>query len=313
MIITTNTLFKHCYANYALAAINVFTVEQVLAVFKAAYACAAPVIIQTTPVARDYTGPRLLLAMVAAAAEQFPNVVYALHLDHGNEAHIHAALQGDGYTSVMIDASHDPFDQNVGRTRSVVDMAHAKGVFVEAELGVLSGVEDDLVVDAASSRYTQPDDAAVFVERTGCDSLAVAVGTSHGAYKFSGDQGIRFDILAGIQQRLAGFPLVLHGGSSVDADELSRINRAGGQLAQNARGVSDDEIARAIGYGICKVNVATDLRVLWTRVHREYFAMQPDQFDPLIPGRTYIRELEQLCIQKFEKLGSVGKSEVFLP
>lgn len=312
MIVTSSAFFKHCYGSYALAAINVFTVEQVLAVFRAADASASPVIVQTTPVARDYIGPRLLLAMVAAAAQQYPDVVYALHLDHGNETHIHAALQAGGYTSVMIDASHDDVEQNIRRTRAIVDRAHALGTCVEAELGVLSGVEDNLVVDAASSHYTRPEDAAEFVERSGCDSLAVAVGTSHGAYKFSGDQGIRFDILGGIQQRLPGFPLVLHGGSSVDADELRRINRAGGQLAQDARGVSDAEITRAIGYGICKVNVATDLRVLWTRVHREFFAAYPDQFDPLIPGKEYIRELERLCIQKFEKLGSVGKAEAFL-
>lgn len=312
VIITPDILFNDCYGKYAIAAINVFTLEQVLGVFRAASRSASPVIIQTTPVARHYACPEVLLGMIAAAAKSYPEVVYALHLDHGDETHVAAALQTGGYTSVMIDASHDSMEQNINRTRAVTDAAHRAGVFVEAELGVLSGVEDDLTVDAASSRYTRPEDAAHFVEQTQCDSLAVAIGTSHGAYKFSGDQGIRFDILAALQQRLPGFPLVLHGGSSVDAAELARINRAGGRLAQGSRGVSDEEIARAIGLGICKVNVATDLRVLWTRVHREFFVQHPEMFDPIAPGRVYMDELEKLCIDKFEKLGSTGKARTFL-
>jgi len=312
VIVTPDILFDDCYGKYAIPAINVFTLEQVSGVFRGANRSASPVIIQTTPVARDYAGPEVLLGMVAAAAEAYPDVVYALHLDHGNETHIAAALQAGGYTSVMIDASHDPITENIHRTRAVTEAAHEKNVFVEAELGILSGVEDDLMVDVASSRYTRPEDAAYFVEQTQCDSLAVAVGTSHGAYKFSGDQGIRFDILAAIQQRLPGFPLVLHGGSSINADELARINRAGGRLAQGSRGVSDDEIKRAIGLGICKVNVATDLRVLWTRVHREFFVQQPEQFDPIVPGKVYIEAVERLCVDKFEKLGSAGRARTFL-
>ena len=302
-------MFNDCYGKYAIAAINVFTSEQVLGVFRAASHSASPVIIQTTPVARDYAGPGLLLGMIDAAAKAYPEVVYALHLDHGNEAHVAAALQTGGYTSVMIDASHDSLERNIERTQAVVAQAHEKQVFVEAELGVLSGVEDDLTVDELSARYTRPEDAAYFVNQTQCDSLAVAVGTSHGAYKFSGDQGIQFDILADIQQRLPGFPLVLHGASSVNPDELMRINQAGGKLELGSRGVSDDELARAIGLGVCKVNIATDLRVLWARVHREFFVRQPELFDPVLPGRVYIDELEKLCIEKFEKLGSTGKAK----
>jgi len=312
MKVTPDTLFTDCYGQYAIAAINVFTLEQVSGVFRAASHSASPVIIQTTPVARDYASPELLLGIIAAAAKSYPEVVYTLHLDHGNESHVAAALQAGGYTSVMIDASHDPMAENISRTRAVVTAAHRLGIFVEAEVGVLSGVEDNLAVDAGSARYTRPEDAAYFVEQTQCDSLAVAVGTSHGAYKFSGDQGIRFDILAAIQQHLPGFPLVLHGASSVNPDELNRINQAGGRLAQGSRGVSDEEIARAIGLGVCKVNIATDLRVLWTRVHREFFVTQPELFDPVVPGRVYIDELEKLCIEKFEKLGSVGKAKAFL-
>lgn len=312
MKVMPNILFNDCYGQYAIAAINVFTLEQVSGVFRAASHSASPVIIQTTPVARDYADPEMLLGMIAAAERSYPEVVYTLHLDHGNESHVAAALQVGGYTSVMIDASHDPMAENISRTRAVVSAAHRLGIFVEAELGVLSGVEDDLAVDTVSARYTRPEEAAYFVEQTQCDSLAVAVGTSHGAYKFSGDQRIRFDILAAIQQRLPGFPLVLHGASSVDPDELMRINRAGGRLAQGSRGVSDDEIARAIGLGVCKVNIATDLRILWARVHREFFAHQPELFDPVMPGRIYIDELEKLCVDKFKKLGSIGKAKTFL-
>lgn len=311
-MVRPDVLFDHCYGNYAIAAINVFTLEQVLGVFRAASRNESPFIIQTTPAARDYAGPKVLLTMIEAAAHTYPDAVFALHLDHGNEEHITNALQHGKYTSVMIDASHDPMESNVRRTREVVKKAHQAGVCVEAELGILSGVEDNLSVDAAESRYTDPEDAAYFVKETQCDSLAVAIGTSHGAYKFSGDQGIRFDILQAIQQQLPGLPLVLHGGSSVDPHELDRINRSGGQLQSGARGVSDDEIVQAIAYGICKVNIATDLRVLWARVHREFFASRPDQFDPVVPGRLYMGELEELCTKKFERFGSIGKATAFL-
>ncbi|MCL7986364.1 class II fructose-bisphosphate aldolase [Sphingobacterium sp. lm-10] len=311
MIVSPNVLFKHCYGDYAIAAINVFTLEQVLAVFRAAELSDSPVIIQTTPAARDYATAQSLLAMILATAKQHPDVVYALHLDHGNELHIDSALQDGRYNSVMIDASHDPFPENCKRTKAVVDAAHLQGIFVEAELGVLSGVEDDLIVDVSLSAYTQPEQAASFVQQTGCDSLAVAVGTSHGAYKFKGDQGIRFDVLAAIQHELPSFPLVLHGGSAVSAAEIERINAVGGSLLQDARGVSDQEIRRAIGFGVCKVNVATDLRVLWTRVHREFFANQPQVFDPVAPGKLYIDALTKFCMDKFQCLNSVEKAAYF--
>lgn len=311
MLISPKSLFGKCYGRYALAAINVFHMEQILGVFSAASKAASPVILQTTPVARNYAGHGMLLAMISAAAERYPEVVYAIHLDHGTEEHIHDALDLGGYTSVMIDASHDPLDQNILRSRAIVEAAHTKGLVVEAELGVLSGVEDDLDVDASHARYTQPEEAVHFVQATNCDSLAIAVGTSHGAYKFSGQQGIQFTILAEIQRRMPGFPLVLHGGSSVDPLEVARINAAGGKMQEGSRGVSDQEIQEAIRYGICKINVATDLRVLWSRVHREYFRDTPEQFDSVPPGRVYMTELEKFCIEKFEKLGSAGKAAEF--
>lgn len=311
MKVNPNLLFHHGYGRYAIAAINVFTMEQVLGVFQAAHESESPVLLQTTPVARDYATPALLLAMIQAAAELYPKVVYGIHLDHGNEAHIDAALTSGEYTSVMIDASHDPWERNIARTRAVVAKAHAKGLAVEAELGILSGVEDDLSIDESHARFTQPEEVASFVQSTGCDSLAIAVGTSHGAYKFKGDQGIQFDILAKIQEKMPRFPLVLHGGSAVEAEEITRINAAGGAMQAGSRGVDDAEIKAAIPLGICKINIATDLRVLWTRTHREFFQNQPEAFDPILPGKIYRNALTEFCQRKFSLFGSEGKSREF--
>jgi fructose-bisphosphate aldolase class II len=310
MLVSTAELFSSCYGKFGIAAINVFTMEQVLAVFKAAEKVSSPVIVQTTPVARDYATPVMLLSMIQAASKLHPKVVFAIHLDHGVEKHVFHAIDNGGYTSVMIDASHDPFDINIERTKLVVEKAHQRGIAVEAELGVLSGVEDDLSVEEKNALYTQPDDVVQFVSRTGCDSLAVAVGTSHGAYKFSGGRGLQFDILKNIQEKLPGFPLVLHGGSSVNMNEIQRVNNAGGRLKEGAQGVSDDEIRRAIQLGVCKVNIATDARLLWARVHREFFKDSPESFDPIVPGKLYMRELEKCFVEKFEVLGSTGKTSM---
>ena len=308
MLVSPKELFYACYGKYGIAAINVFTMEQVHGVFRAAEKAKSPFIIQTTPVARNYANTAMLLAMIEAAAKIYPKTVFAIHLDHGVESHVFDAIDKGGYTSVMIDASHDPFEENIARTSAVVTKAHEKGIVVEAELGVLSGVEDDLSVDAENSLYTRPSEVEEFVRRTNCDSLAVAVGTSHGAYKFSGGKGLQFDILRKIQEKLPGFPLVLHGGSSVDESEIQKINAAGGQLKSDAKGVSDEEVKKAIGLGICKVNIATDARILWARTHREFFRDSPDLFDPVIPGKTYMQELEKCFLEKFEKLGSTGKA-----
>jgi fructose-bisphosphate aldolase, class II len=286
--------------------------EQVLGVFKAAKKFDSPVIIQTTPVARNYANPHVMAKMIKAVAEVYPDVVYALHLDHGFEDHIYDAINSEHYTSVMIDASHDPFYKNIERTKVVVEKAHAKEIAVEAELGVLSGVEDDLDVAKENSSYTQPEEVEEFVKATGCDSLAIAVGTSHGAYKFSGGQGLQFHILEEIQIRLPYFPLVLHGGSEVDPQEIRRINNAGGKLKTDSRGVSEAEMKKAISLGVCKINIATDLRILWTRIHREFFLNNPELFDPVIPGNLYMEAMQQFLEAKFELLGSVGKAGEFL-
>jgi fructose-bisphosphate aldolase class II len=208
MKVTTDKLFKECYGKYAIAAVNVFTMEQVLGLFAAAQQSRSPFIVQTTPVARNYAHATMLMGMINAAARMYPDTVYAVHLDHGVEDHAMDAIASGEYTSVMIDASHEEFENNIAITKKIVDAAHQKGISVEAELGVLSGVEDDIAIEDKYARYTNPDDVVEFVDRTGCDSLAIAVGTSHGAYKFSGGQGLQFDILEEIQQKLSGFPLV---------------------------------------------------------------------------------------------------------
>lgn len=307
MLLSPRVFYTHCYGNYAVAAVNVFTMEQVLALFAAAHKAQSPVIVQLTPAARNYATPPMLLAMVKAAAEIYPDVLYAIHLDHGTEPHAFDAID-TGYTSVMIDASHDSFEQNIARTKAVVEKAHAKKIVVEAELGVLSGVEDDMSVDDKDALYTNPAQAKEFVDLTACDSLAIAVGTSHGAYKFSGGNGLQFHILQKIQDALPAYPLVLHGSSLVDKNEVDLINQYGGTLKENASGVTDAELTKAIGYGICKVNIATDLRLLWTRVHREFFATTPDLFDPVIPGKKYMQAYENFICSRFEVLGSAGKS-----
>ena len=305
--ISPKILFDQCYGQYTIAAVNVFTMEQVHGLFSAASDSGTPVIVQLTPAARNYAHPGMLMAMIQAASKIYSRVIYAIHLDHGIEDHAFDAIN-TGYTSVMIDASHDDFETNVKRTKAVVEAAHKKNVVVEAELGVLSGVEDDLSVDESHAKYTNPAQAKEFVERTGCDSLAVAVGTSHGAYKFTGGKGLQFQVLEKIQQLLPGYPLVLHGSSSVNKKDIIEINQFGGKLMENASGVTDQEIKKAIGYGICKVNIATDLRLLWTKVHRRFFAEQPELFDPVIPGKKYMKACKELMIERFEVLGSKGKS-----
>ena len=308
MHLSPKIFYEHCYGKYAIAAVNVFTMEQVLGLFSAGERANAPFIVQITPAARNYAHPAMLIAMINAAAKIYPKAVYAVHMDHGNEEHAFDAILSNDYKSVMIDASHDNFTDNVKRTKAVVKEAHKKNIVVEAELGVLSGVEDDLSIDEKHARYTQPSEVQEFVELTGCDSLAVAVGTSHGAYKFSGGDGIQFAILEEIQQRLPQFPIVLHGGSAVNLEEIERINRAGGNLNEGASGVTPEEIVKSIAYGVCKINIATDTRLLWTRVHREFFKDTPELFDPVVPGKTYMAEYQKFMLEKFDLLGATGKT-----
>lgn len=311
MTVSPHQLFDKCYQSFAIAAVNVFTMEQIIALFQAASISQAPFIVQLTPAARDYADSQMLLAMISAAAERYPDTIYAVHLDHGVESHIVDALESGGYHSVMIDASHDPFEKNIIRTKNIVQRAVPKGVFVEAELGVLSGIEDDLSIEDHEAKFTDPQQAFEFVQKTGCNSLAVAVGTSHGAYKFSGKQRLRLDLLKAIQKLLPNYPLVLHGGSAVDTAEIKRINQYGGQLGNDASGVPESDIREAISLGICKINIATDLRILWTRTHRQFFYTQPDQFDPTIPGMSYIEAYKNFMIKKFELFNAHQKASLF--
>ena len=310
MRVSTTSLFKECYGKFAIAALNIWCMEQVLALFSAGEKVASPFIVQMTPVARNYAQPAMLLKMIEAASILYPEAIYAVHLDHGTVEHATHAIEYGGYTSVMIDASHESFTENVAKTKNIVQLAHANNISVEAELGVLSGVEDDLEIDEKNALYTQPEEVEEFVALTKCDSLAIAIGTSHGAYKFSGGAGLQIDILKKIQQKLPEFPLVLHGASAVNHEEINRINAAGGNLGVSAKGVDPDELKASIEYGICKVNIATDARLIWTRTHREFFKSSPELFDPIIPGKTYMDELENFIIEKFELLGSTGKSNL---
>jgi fructose-bisphosphate aldolase class II len=308
MLVSSKLFFDSCYGKYAIAAVNVFTMEQIHGLFSAAEKANAPFIVQMTPMARNYAHKNMLLAMIDAASKIYPKAVFAIHLDHGTEEHAFDAIASGKYTSIMIDASHHDFNKNVVITKKVVEVAHKNGVVVEAELGVLSGVEDDISIDKKNAKYTQPSEVEAFVSQTGCDSLAVAVGTSHGAYKFSGGQGIQFNILKEIQRRLPKFPIVLHGGSAVNEKEIQLINKNGGHLNKDASGVAPDEIVKSIKYGVCKINIATDARLIWTRVHREFFNHSPELFDPVIPGKKYMDAYETFMLEKFELFGAMGKA-----
>jgi fructose-bisphosphate aldolase, class II len=302
MRLKTQDMFSRAYGHYAIAAFNVFNAEQVHGVFAGAEKAGIPVIIQITPAARRYMSPEFLESMIRAGETLYPKATVAVHLDHGDTEHCLSAIESRFYDSVMIDASHENFERNVSSTKAIVDRAHSRGIAVEAELGVLSGIEDEKNVGSQGARYTDPDQAVEFVERTGCDSLAVAVGTSHGAYKFKGDAALHSDTLRRLQDLLPRFPLVLHGASSVPQDEVERINNAGGRLNAGARGIGVSELQTAIRFGVTKVNVATDLRLIWTRVCREFFKETPDLFDPVVPGKRYMEEVSSVVAQKCQAL-----------
>lgn len=307
MIVPTKQLFAHAYGKYALGAYNINNLEQIMGLFRGCIDSKAPFIIQLSKGARAYTDKRMLEAMIRTAEEIFPEAVFAVHLDHGDEQTCYECIESGFYSSVMIDASHDPFDENIAITKRVVDAAHARGISVEAELGMLGGVEEDIQVEEKNAALTDPDEAKEFVARTGCDSLACAIGTSHGAYKFSGGQGIHFNRVEAIQKRLPGFPLVMHGSSSVPQDEVERINAAGGKLKEGAKGVDATQYLPAARLGVCKVNIDTDGRLVWTRVHREYFRDKPEEFDLRGPGKIFMAEYATFIGSRNELLGSAGQ------
>ena len=307
MLVTTDALFQLAYGKYAVGAYNINNMEQALGLFQGAVEAQAPIIVQISRGARSYAGVIMLENIIRAAEQMFPEVVFAVHLDHGDEATCYDCIDSGFYSSVMIDASHYPFEENIAITKRVVERAHAVGISVEAELGMLGGVEEDIAVDEKHAKLTDPGEAKEFVERTGCDSLAVAIGTSHGAYKFQGESSLHFDRMAEIQKRLPGFPLVMHGSSSVPQSEVRRINAAGGGLDPSARGVDEDDFIKAVPLGVTKVNIDTDGRLVWTRVHREFFLEHPEVFDFRKPGTILIEEYAHFIAHKSQKLGSAGR------
>lgn len=306
MIVTTKKLFKLAYGKYAIGAYNINNLEQTIGLFRGNLMSEAPFIIQISKGARSYTHKLMLEGLIRSAEKVYPEAIFAVHIDHGDEQTCYDAIESGFYSSVMIDASHEDFENNIATTRRVVDVAHAKGIVVEAELGMLGGVEEHISVDEADAKLTDPDQAADFVERSGCDSLAVAIGTSHGAYKFSGSQALRLDVLEKIQKVLPEFPLVMHGSSSVPQEEVARINAAGGKLL-GAKGVDADQFKRAAELGVTKVNIDTDGRLVWTRVHREYFLEHPENFDLRKPGIVFMDAYAEFIAGKNEKLGSAGQ------
>ena len=309
MIVTTQELFQVAYGRFAIGAYNINNMEQALGLFQGNLESQAPFIVQISRGARKYANVKMIEAIIRAAEEIYPEAIFAVHLDHGDEATCYDCIDSGFYSSVMIDASHEPFEENVAITKRVVERAHAKGISVEAELGMLGGVEEDIKVDEKHAMLTDPDDAAEFVRQTGCDSLAVAIGTSHGAYKFTGSQGLHFDRLEAIQKRLPRFPIVMHGSSSVPREEVERINAAGGGLDPSARGVDENDFAKAVPLGVTKVNIDTDGRLVWTRVHREFFRDDPAKFDFRGPGKIFVAEYAHFIAHKNEKLASAGHLE----
>ena len=308
MIVTTKKLFAAAYGKYAIGAYNINNLEQTMGLFRGNIDSQAPFIIQISKGARSYTNKVMLEGLIRAADQVFPDAVFAVHLDHGDEASCLDCISSGFYSSVMIDASSHPFEKNIEITKRIVDAAHACGIVVEAELGMLGGVEEHVQVDESNACLTDPNQAREYVDRTGIDSLAVAIGTSHGAYKFSGSQGLHFDVLAEIQKRLPNFPLVLHGSSSVPQEEVARINAAGGKLL-GAKGVDADQFKCAAELGVTKINIDTDGRLVWTRVHREYFRDHPEEFDLRPIGKLFMSEYAKFIAGKNEKLGSAGQLE----
>ena len=306
MIVTTKKLFEHAYGKYAIGAYNVNNLEQIVGLFRGNLDSQAPFIIQISKGSRSYTNKIFLEGLIRGADEVYPETIFAVHLDHGDEATCYDCINSGFYSSVMIDASGHPFDENIAITRRVVEAAHAKGIVVEAELGMLGGVEEHVSVSESEAKLTNPEQAREFVERSGCDSLAVAIGTSHGAFKFSGSQSLHFEVLAQIQERLPGFPLVMHGSSSVPQEEVARINAAGGNIA-GAKGVDATQFRHAAELGVTKINIDTDGRLVWTRVHREYFNAYPEKFDLRDPGKVFMAEYAKFIAAKNDYLNSAGQ------
>ena len=320
-LVTTTEMFKKAYdGGYAIGAFNVNNMEIVQGITEACREQKAPVILQVSKGARAYANHTYLVKLVEAAVIECPEIPIALHLDHGPDFETCKACIDGGFTSVMIDASSKPFAENIEITRKVVEYAHDHGVVVEAELGTLAGIEDEVKVAAHAASYTRPEEVEEFVTKTGCDSLAIAIGTSHGAYKFTAAQctrnadgvlvppPLRFDVLEEVSRRLPGFPIVLHGSSSVPQNYVKMINENGGKMP-DAVGIPEEQLRHAAELSVCKINIDSDLRLAMTGTIRQFFNEHPDKFDPreyLKPARANIKELVRHKL--VDVLGCAGKA-----
>ena len=305
-LVNTTEMFKKAYdGGYAIGAFNVNNMEIVQGITEAAGELKSPVILQVSKGARSYANHTYLVKMVEAAIIENPEIPIALHLDHGDSFELCKSCIDGGFTSVMIDMSSKPFEENIAITKQVVDYAHDHGVVVEAELGTLAGVEDEVVVEAGHESYTKPEEVEEFVSRTGCDSLAIAIGTSHGAYKFTPEQctrneegilvppPLRFDVLDEVVKRLPGFPIVLHGSSSVPQEFVKIVNTYGGNMP-DAIGIPEEQLRKAAESAVCKINIDSDIRLAMTANIRQYMAEHPDHFDPrqyLKPARQAVKDM----------------------
>ena len=309
-LVTSTEMFKKAYAGgYAIGAFNVNNMETIQGIVEAGKECNSPLILQVSAGARKYANPVYLKHLVEAAVET-TGLPIVLHLDHGADFEACKSAVDDGFTSVMIDASHHSFKENIEITKRVVEYAHERGVVVEAELGQLAGIEDAVNVKAEDASFTHPDEVCEFTEKTGCDSLAIAIGTSHGAYKFKPGQKpqLRFDILEEVGKRLPGFPIVLHGASSVPQDRVAIINQFGGKMP-DAIGIPEDMLRKAATMAVCKINIDSDLRVACTAAIRKHLFEHPDHFDPrqyLGDARAAVKEIVRHKI--IEVLGSENKA-----
>ena len=309
-LVTSKEMFEKAYkGGYAIGAFNVNNMEIIQGITGAAADLKAPVILQVSKGARAYANRTYLMKLVEAAVID-TGLPICLHLDHGDTFELCKSCIDDGFTSVMIDASSKPCAENIALTRQVVEYAHDHGVVVEAELGTLAGIEDEVNVSAEDSSYTRPEEVQEFVEKTGCDSLAIAIGTSHGAYKFKPGTKpqLRFDVLEEVEKKLPGFPIVLHGSSSVPQEFVEKINRFGGNMP-GAIGVPEDQLRKAASMAVCKINIDSDLRLAMTASIREYLAEHPDHFDPrqyLKPARQAIHDM--VAHKIVDVLGCDGKA-----
>ena len=310
-IVTTKEMFRKAYdGGYAIGAFNVNNMEIVQGITEAASELRAPLILQVSKGARAYANHTYLMKLVEAAVIE-TGLPICLHLDHGDSFELCKSCIDGGFTSVMIDASSKPFEENVAITKQVVEYAHDHGVVVEAELDTLAGIEDEVKVAEGCASYTRPEEVQEFVERTGCDSLAIAIGTSHGAYKFKPGTKpqLRFDVLAAVEKNLPGFPIVLHGSSSVPQNFVDEINKYGGNMP-GAIGIPEDQLRQAARSAVCKINIDSDLRLAMTATIRKYFAEHPADFDPrqyLKPARAAIKEMVKHKI--VDVLGCDGKAD----